>query len=153
MPAFRFNLQAVLKQRLAVEREKQRALGELERLRLGLEDRLREFQRAIVAEKADLRHALAPGSSSGVREVRLQANMSLALVGKAQQTVLQLAAIMRRIELARRDLLEATTRRKAVERLRERRFEQWRADQNAAEARSLDELAVMAAARRMEDAP
>ena len=96
MPKFRFELEAVIKQRLAIERQKQLVLADLERMRLVLEDKLRGFQASITAEKNDLRETLAPASQPGaasvdLRHVRMQANMSLHLVAKAQQAVFQLA--------------------------------------------------------------
>lgn len=156
MPKFRFELEAVIKQRLAIERQKQLALADLERTRLTLEDKLRGFQASITAEKNDLRDSLAPVDpeasvrSVDLSRVRMQANMSLHLVARAQQTVFQLAALHRRLEAARRDLLAATTRRKAVEKLKERRYEQWRAEQLSLEARVLDEIAVTGHSVRME---
>ncbi len=151
MAKFRFELEAVLKQRLAAERQKQLALGELDRLRLALEDRLRGFQQSISAEKADLRVALSPGGRLDAVGVRMQANMSLHYVARAQQAVFQLAGLHRRLEAARKELLEATTRRKAVEKLKERRYEAWRLSEAAKEARALDELGVMGFAARQED--
>lgn len=155
MPKFRFELDAVIKQRLAIERQKQLVLADLERMRLVLEDKLRGFQASITAEKNDLRETLAPTNQPGaapvdLRHVRMQANMSLHLVAKAQQTVFQLAALHRRLDAARKDLLAATTRRKAVEKLKERRYELWRAEQASLEARVLDEIAVTGHAVRME---
>lgn len=159
MPKFRFELEAVIKQRLAIERQKQLVLADLERTRLVLEDKLRNFQASITAEKNDLRETLAPTTQPAtqskpaavdLRHVRMQANMSLHLVAKAQQTVFQLAAVHRRLEAARKDLLAATTRRKAVEKLKERRYEQWRAEQASLEARVLDEIAVTGHNVRME---
>lgn len=155
MPKFRFELEAVIKQRLAIERQKQLVLADLERTRLALEDKLRGFQASITAEKNDLRDSLGPASQSSaatvdLSRVRMQANMSLHLVAKAQQTVFQLAALHRRLEAARKDLLAATTRRKAVEKLKERRYEQWRLEQASLEARVLDEIAVTGHAVRME---
>jgi flagellar export protein FliJ len=47
--------------------------------------------------------------------------------------------------VARRDLLEATTRRKAVETLKERRWEAWRDEQRRIDARAMDEIATMRA--------
>jgi flagellar export protein FliJ len=155
VPKFRFELEAVIKQRLAIERQKQLVLADLERMRLVLEDKLRGFQASITAEKNDLRETLAPASQPGaasvdLRHVRMQANMSLHLVAKAQQAVFQLAALHRRLDAARKDLLAATTRRKAVEKLKERRYELWRAEQASLEARVLDEIAVTGHAVRME---
>lgn len=156
MPKFRFELEAVIKQRLAIERQKQLALADLERARLALEDKLRGFQASITAEKNDLRDSLAPAGVTSpdrtvdLSRVRMQASMSLHLVARAQQTAFQLAALHRRLDTARKELLTATTRRKAVEKLKERRYEQWRAEQASLEARTLDEIAVTGHAVRME---
>jgi hypothetical protein len=57
----------------------------------------------------------------------------------------------RRIDAARLELLKATTDRKAVEVLRQRRYEAWRAEQARREAIALDEISTMRAGR-MEDA-
>lgn len=150
MAKFRFELEAVLKQRLAVERQKQLALADLERQRLQIEDRIRGYQASITAEKQDLRQALSPGSGVDPGHVRMQANMSLHFVGRAQQAVFQLAALHRRLEAARRDLLAATTSRKAVEKLKERRYEAWRAAEAVKQAAALDEIGVMGFAARQE---
>ncbi|MBX3379190.1 MAG: flagellar FliJ family protein [Phycisphaeraceae bacterium] len=152
MAKFRFELEAVLKQRLAIERQKQLALGELERFRLNLEDRLRGFHQSILSEKQDLRSALAPGGSIDASGVRMQANMSLHFVSKAQQTVYQLAVVHRKLVIARNDLLAAATSRKAVEKLKERRYEAWLASEARKEAATLDEISVMGFAARQEQA-
>lgn len=141
-----------MKQRLAAERQKQLALGELERVRLGLEERLRGYQDSITAEKQDLRAALSPGGSIDAGGVRMQANMSLHFVSKAQQTVYHLAVVHRKLDLARKELLEATTRRKAVEKLKERRYEAWREAEVRKEAAMIDEISIMGFAARQEQA-
>jgi flagellar export protein FliJ len=147
---FRFELEAVLKQRLAVERQKQLALGELERVRLGLEERLRNYHGSILAEKQDLRVALSPGGSIDAGGVRMQANMSLHFVSKAQQTVYHLAVVHRKLDIARKELLGAATSRKAVEKLKERRYEAWLAAEGRKEAAAIDEISVMGFAARQE---
>ena len=66
----------------------------------------------------------------------------------AQRLVLELAGVHRRLDAARERLREASRKRQAMERLRERRFAEWRAAQEKAETSALDELAVSAAARK-----
>src|ERR1043165_787990 len=117
MAGFVFELEPVLEQRRAAERAKQFVVGALERERLALEDRMKEIQRDIVREKEDLRDHLS-GVSADMRAVRLQAGASLRRGGRAHHAALQLSGVLARLERARRDLLEATTRRKAVEKLR-----------------------------------
>lgn len=153
MARFVFELQAVLKQRLAVERERQLRVAKIERERLEQEDRIRAIQRQIETEKRELAVCLnaARGDQSqgnlgvDVRRVRMQANSSLSLVARAQREVFVLAGIHARLDEARLALLEATTARKAVEKLKERRWMAWREAQNTLESRALDEMAVMRA--------
>ncbi len=149
MPRFAFKLEPVLQQRTREERERQKALADLQRQRASLEDEIRGCQRAIDQEKADLRDLLGAGSGGAVdlRGARMQAGASLHHMARAQRAVLRLAGLHRRIELARAELLEATKRRKAVENLRERRFDEWKREQDATEARELDDLSVMRHAR------
>lgn len=157
MPKFRFQLEAVLKQRRAVELEKQLAVARLEAERIGMEERIRGYQAEIVREKEELREQLdreradqdtGVGVRVDLRGVRFQMAAGLRLVGKAQHAVIQLAGIHRRLDAARLELLHATTRRKAVETLRERRLEAWKAEQSRAEALSMDEINVIRAGRR-----
>jgi flagellar biosynthesis chaperone FliJ len=154
MARFIFELQAVLKQRLAVERERQLRVALIERERLDQEWKIRSIHVRIENEKRELATYLHAEQSEGgvdIRGVRLQASSSLSLVGRAQREVLVLAGIHKRLDEARLHLLEATTARKAVEKLKERRWEAWREVQRGVEARALDEIAVMRGARGGDD--
>lgn len=146
MPAFVFKLRPLLKARCRAEEAEQRAVAALERQRLDLEGALRRRQNEIVEEKHTLRGSLT--GRVDMRNLRLRAGMSLHLVRQAQQLVLQLAGLHKRIDAARARLIEATRRRRAIELLRDRRFEQWKASLDKAETAALDELAVAAAARK-----
>ncbi len=151
MARFVFQFEAVLKQRRAVERARQLAVAAIERERLSLEETIRAMQRQIVREKEDLREQLLAtrrGARVDLRSVRLQAGASLDAVARTQRAVLQLAGVHSRLDAARLQLLEAATKRKGVEMLKERRFEEWKAEQAAIESRMLDELSVMRASRR-----
>lgn len=151
MARFVFELEAVLEQRRAEERAAQLKVATLERQRLDLEERIREMQRGAAREKGDLRaHASGSGGTAliDMRVLRMQAGASLRLLARAQQAAIQLAGVLARLEGARGELLAATTRRKAVETLRERRLAAWREDMNRRETAALDELQVMGAARR-----
>jgi len=155
MARFVFELEAVLRARAAEERERQLAVGVIERERAALEDRIREWQRGIVTAKEDLREQLEStqgGTPVDLQRVRMQAGASLHLVARAQRAVLELAGAHRRLEAARLELLRASIRRKAVESLRDRRLEEWRRAEKSREAAVLDELMVMRAARPGDDA-
>lgn len=145
MPRFTFPLQAVLEQRVRIEQDRQRIVAELELLRLKFEQQIRSCQRQIEAEQLGQREALASGDLLGAR---FQAAATLRLDAEAQRYVIELAGVHRRLESARAELLEAMKARKAVELLKERRFEDWRQQQARLEAAANDEISTMQAARR-----
>lgn len=145
MAKFVFELEAVLKQRRAIERERMVALAEVERARIALEQRLRAIHERSLEERAELSGQLASHGVIDLRGVRFQTTAALKTRAYAQQLALQLAGVHKRIEVARRDLLEATMRRKAVETLKERRWEAWRDEQRRIDARAMDEIATMRA--------
>lgn len=140
---FTFRLQPALDQRERVEQEHQRRVAALELERLALEERLREIQAQVAAARGELRGSLgAGGTRVVVRDVRFQAGATLALLVQAQSTALALAGAMKRLESARAELLKATTARKAVQLLKERRYAQWRADLERREMMAIDEIAT-----------
>lgn len=151
MATFRFGLDPVLRQREREEKERQRAVAALERQRIAIEDEIRGYQASIDAERADLSTRLGgarAGDSIDLRDVRVQANASLHLITMAQRAALRLAGVYERLDEARLELLEASVRRRAVEALRDERFEEWRSSRDKAELAALDELAVMGFGRR-----
>ena len=146
MARFVFRLQPLLRARRLAEQAQQRRVGELEQQRIGLEDTLRRRQQVLADSKVALRDRLT--GTLQLHDLRVHANAALQVMRQAQRLVLQLAGVHKRLEEARADLLAATQRRRALELLRDQRFEQWRADQNRAEAATLDDLAAAAAARK-----
>ncbi|MHC5006805.1 MAG: flagellar export protein FliJ [Planctomycetota bacterium] len=149
MAKFVFRLEPLLKARRRAEQNEQRAVAEIERQRMALEDMLRAHQRNISHGKETLRGSLA--GTLDMRALRLEAGAGLHLVRKAQQVVLQLAGLGQRQETARAKLIEATKRRRALELLKERRFEQWKKRLDKAETAQIDELVTNAAARKEAD--
>src|SRR5438132_8887037 len=111
MARFVFELEAVLEQRLAAERDRQLAVAALERERLQAEDAIRRCQQGIVHEKEDWRgrlsgeHGKSGGSGGGggtglldVRAIRLQATATNQLNAQAQRHVLHLAGVHNRLD-------------------------------------------------------
>lgn len=153
MARFRFSLQQVLDQRFREERRKQRAVAALERERLELEEEIRSRQRQIVACKSDLRGMLG-GAGPGridLRGVRHQMNASLGMATSTQPLAIRLAGVHQRLRSARQELMEAATARKAVEQLKNRRYEQWLAEERRREDTLLDEVSTARFARRTID--
>lgn len=158
MPVFRFELDAVLEQRRRAERDRQLAVAQLERERLEIEDALRRHQAELTREREEMREHLrtlrgGEGSGGGAAAVspftpvRQQAAAAMRLQSEAQSLAVRLAGVLKRLEAARGDLAAAMAARKAVEMLRQRRFESWRREQDRREQAALDEIATIAAAR------
>jgi flagellar FliJ protein len=146
MARFRFSLEPLLRLRRRREQECQRDVAVLERERLHLEGRLRRYQEELAAGKDSLRERLV--GRVDTEALRRRAGQSRQILRSAQQAVVELAGVQKRLERARATLLEATTERRAVELLRERRFDAWKRRLEKAETAAIDELAVQAAARR-----
>lgn len=141
MARFRFKLQPLLDHRKRLEGEKQRALAVIERRRIDIEDQIRAMQRRILENKAELGRNLV--GSVDTSAIRSQAAMSMQLDARIRRLVAVLAEIYRRADHARGELLLARTRVKAIERLRDRRYEQWRLAEAKRETAALDELGAM----------
>jgi flagellar biosynthesis chaperone FliJ len=162
MARFVFKLQPVLDQRLREERERKIEVARLEKERVDYEGRLRRQQGFISESKGALRDAMggaghrAASVSEGGHRVnpsllRLQATNALHLNYRAHQTVLGLAGLHKRLEEARGRLAEASKARRAIELLRERRYEEWRRERERRERIDTDELVTARAARTTGD--
>jgi flagellar FliJ protein len=146
MAKFVFTLKSLLRARQIAEQGCQRAVAELEQQRLALEGRLRNEQSRIVQMKGDLRNTLT--GPIDPHALRLHAAATMQQVRSAQQMVLEMAGVHRRLEPARLRLVEAARQRRAVELLRDQRFEQWKRIQDRKDTALLDELATIASARQ-----
>jgi len=148
---FRFTLEPVLAHRRRLEEERLREVAAIEQERVRVEERLRGINAKLVQSRADLRERFVSGGGAavqgGIGSVRMDSSAALRLTVEAQQVAIELAGVLRRLERARDVLLEATTARKGVERLRERRFEEWKSVRSRREIAELDELATIGAAR------
>ena len=146
MAKFVFRLEPLLNVRRRAEDDARRAVALLQRERLEVEGELRRRQQDIVAGKGRLRGSLT--GQLDVRVLRLGAGATLHVIRQAHQLALRLAGIGQRMESARQVFLQVRIRRRAIELLRERRFDEWKAALGRAQNAALDDLAVWAAARR-----
>jgi len=151
MAKFTFPLQPLLKIRTQAEHTAQRALGEQQRELVRLEDMLRTQQGRLTQSSHDMRGRLV--GRLDVNELRLFAASSVTGSRDANRIVLEMAGVHKRVEAAREQLLEARQKRMAIEQLRERRYEEWKARINKAEDELLDEIACRAGSQSVvEDA-
>lgn len=146
MAKFTFKLEPVLRARQGAEQARQRALADLHRERIALEDVLRLHQQQIDQTRGTMREALV--GVVNTNDLRGHTAATMRLMGNAQKIAIELASVHQRIEQARNDLLEATKARRAIELLRDKRMAEWKASLSKAEDSAMDELAVTAAARR-----
>jgi flagellar export protein FliJ len=144
MAKFVFKLAPVLKQRLAAERQRQAAVAVLESRRVELEDQLRAFQRGLEEAREAWREMLSGGSvgAADIRGAGMQAVASLAGQARAQRVVVQLAGVHANLAKARAELAQAMKARRAIELLREKQYEEWRADERRRDAAAMDEIAA-----------
>lgn len=154
MAKFVFEFEALMRTRRHAEREQMGVVAAIERERIELENEIRGYQDTIVEEKRDLAERLASERGEGddwmqptggvdLRAVRMQANASLRLIDRAQRAVIRLKAVHDRLDAARLELIDRTTKRRAIELLREQRYEAWQREIQKREQADLDELAVL----------
>jgi flagellar FliJ protein len=139
MPKFDFNLEAVLTVRKNAERERQRALGVLLSQMAELERELRRMDEEVKVAGQELRE----GKLTGPVDVAFLAGhrrFVLAMERNARAVIQKMGILNRQIEEARGLLVEAARARKVVEKLRERKFEAWRADLLKKEQAEIDEV-------------
>lgn len=141
MPRFVFQLQPVLEQRKREERAHMLSVAACERERIALAAEAEATARAADDERRALRTQLSGGADGlDPLAVRWQANASIDRFRRMRELANQLEGVRKRLDSARAMLARASSRRRAVELLRERRYQAWLADQAAREARDLDEL-------------
>ncbi len=138
MARFVFELQSVLQQREHLERQQQGRVAEVDRRRLALEGALRELQDQMDGERAHLAALLAGGSFA---QVRAQALTISAMEHRARSLAVELAGVLGRLEEERRVLARRSAERRAIELLREQRYEAWLREQQRREQRVLDDIA------------
>jgi len=146
MARFIFTLQPLLDLRRRQEQLAQRALAQCNQLRVQFENRLRQQQQIIRSDKQLLRGRLVGALDTD--ELRLHAASTVQGMRSAQRLAVELAGVHKRLSVARDELVEATRARRAIELLRDRRYEQWKTQQARADVAATDELATMAAARQ-----
>jgi flagellar FliJ protein len=149
MATFRFKLQALLDLRVREETTSRLAFSKLMGQKTDIEQRLIAHQQMIQAGKDSMRDAMV--GEVDALALRLQSHAALGLLREAQAAAIALAGLAKRIAASRSELDVARSRRRAVEVLRDRRYEEWKLQQERREVADLDELATFSAFRRDSD--
>jgi flagellar FliJ protein len=136
---FVFSLDGVLRQRKHVEDERQRAFAVAQADVVALETQLREMDRSVQATVTDIRDNRLVGKLD-LNFLAGHRRYMVAMQRKAVALAQQIAAAQRKVEDARRLLVEAAKQRKIIEKLRERRQATWAANLAQKETAALDEV-------------
>ena len=147
MMQFVFKYQTLLTHRRNLEDQRQRDLAQQMRTRMILQNELRNMQGTIRDSKRQLGAGL--GGRVDVAAISQFAGFSGHTTQRAQQIVLRLAELEKKVEHARSQLLEATRHRQALELLQEKHREAWLREQRRREALEMDEIAAQQYTRRL----
>lgn len=148
MPRFKFRLEALLTHRQQVEKEKQRRVAQLQQEVQAVVRGIQEAQARISAENRTL----------GVKELTGKLDMQYiahekrfvgALQMKISLAMQKLAGLEQTLAAARAELLTAARARKVIEKLKDKQFQRWRAEQERKEAAGMDEIATQLALRNV----
>lgn len=135
---FRFPLETLLELRRREEDAARMAVARLEGVRAAAEADLRRRRAELEAGRDGIRGALL--GRVDLDAIRRDAASTIAVDRAARGAAVALAGLLRRIEEERGRLVEAARRRRAVELLKERRFEEWRRAESRRETDLLDEI-------------
>lgn len=149
---FIFELEVVLEDRQRKEQQKQKAVALLEIERQRLLSEAVQLQRSMVMSREVLRDQLGAAARVDVGSVRMQANSSLHAMIDLQRVALKAAGVQQKLNGARAELMAAAVAKKAVETLKAKRYAEWRREQDRKEAAELDDLVLMRAGGRNDDA-
>jgi flagellar export protein FliJ len=138
MAKFIFKLEALLKQRKREEQECQRLLAEQAAVVTTAEEAVRRINESVQSGHEDVRQHLMGKLDMGF--LTAHRRFMGAMQRKMTDLTQQLAMAKRRLQEARLRLAEAARRHKAIEILREKQFDRWRADQARIETALSDEI-------------
>ena len=142
MATFRFALQPLLTLRKRDEDEAALAVAAIQREKRELELRVAQAQRLIDEAGEGLRDMVRTGRVDA-RGLRAQARSGLAARATTARLGQTMDAVDERLGAARQALAQAASKRRAIELLRERRFDAWKREREAREQAELDDHAVM----------
>jgi flagellar FliJ protein len=144
MARFVFKLSGVLKQRKHEEQSRQRDLAERQAQLAALAMSLQRLNDSVAASNDDLRSNRLTGALD-MSFLGAHRRFVLAMRQQAIELLQKLALAQRHVDEANARLAEAAKRRKAIEKLREKQFAQWRAEMDRKEMIDLDEIGMQIA--------
>lgn len=139
MPKFVFNLEAVLRQKSYIEKEKQRELALIQRQMTQLQAELRALNETVQTSTVDIRGNRLVGKLD-MMFLAAHRRFMAATQKKGMELVQRMSLIQKQVEEAQRALAEAAKNRKAMEKLKEKHFDRWKAELAQKEFLAADEM-------------
>ncbi len=139
MAKFVFKLEGVLRQRHGIEQQRQRELAAVQSRMTLLETDLRNLDSSMRGAEQDLRNNRLTGRLD-LGFLAAHRRYAFAMQRKALGIAQKMATVRIAVDEARKNLVEAAKRRKAIDKLRERQFLRWQQHLARLEAAALDEV-------------
>ncbi|HTW95687.1 MAG TPA: flagellar export protein FliJ [Tepidisphaeraceae bacterium] len=152
MARFVFKLKAVLRQRRHVERQRQRELAIVQGEMAKIQGDLRAISTEVKAAEDDVRRNHLLGRLD-LNFLAAHRRYVIAMERRGMNLVQRIAQLQKQVEAAQKALTAAAIQRKIIEKLRERQFERWRADQEARDAAQTDEIGMQLYYRNQHSPP
>jgi flagellar FliJ protein len=148
MPKFVFPLEALLRQRLHAERERQRELASCQAEMVRLQQELKGLNDELQGSARDMKanHLTGP---LDVAFLAAHRRYSLAMQQKGMGLVQDMARQQKKVDDAQRLLAEAAKERKVIEKLREKQFERWKQEADRKDQADADEAGAQFGYRMM----
>lgn len=144
---FKFELQSVLEYRLSIEEKVQVAYSEQSR-RVENEKRILDD---LKKKKAALRHEFMQNQDRmNASEIAMFVSYIRKMITREQEQASVLAREVATLEERRADLMEAVKNRKALENLKEKKFQQYKADTLEKERKELDEFGIVSFQKKVD---
>lgn len=141
MARFVFKLEAVLRQRKQIEQQKLRDLAIRQQALVSLQQDLQTLQNQAQNASQDLRENRLVGTIN-LSFLAAHRRFMLSMGRQAAVLAQKIAQAETQVHEARLVLAEAAKNRKAIEKLKEKHHEYWRAEQAKKEADALDEVGM-----------
>lgn len=138
MAKFAYRMQSILNIQYQLENQAKMELGRAQMRLMEEEEKLQELIRRKEAYLEEGRRMRSAALS--VNDLRDNRNAMLIMDGMIEEQRNQVALAERVVEAARRKLQEIMQERKMHEKLKEKAFEQFMREENAAEGKAVDEL-------------
>lgn len=148
MPRFKFNFQRVLDIRATQEQVKQNELALEIKKEQEILQKISQF-RLTQSEEYQRGQALLTSSTGNIRLFVAHQRYMEALERMIDRGYQDLDAQRKSVETARQALIEASRKRKLLEKLKDKRFAAFKKEEETAEQKNIDEIGGIASARRM----